>query len=79
VADEPIRNALLAACRAHVADGGCVIVQQHPPEWFAEADDAERASGRNDLPAARRVTAGPEPGLGDRRAPDPQIPPAREG
>ena len=45
VADEPIRNALLAACREHVAAGGCVIVQQHPPEWFAEADDAERASG----------------------------------
>jgi SAM-dependent methyltransferase len=41
VADESIRRALLVACRDHVADDGCVIVQQHPPEWFAAAAEAE--------------------------------------
>ncbi len=39
--DEPIRNAFLAACRDHVAADGCVIVQQHPPDWFASAREAE--------------------------------------
>jgi SAM-dependent methyltransferase len=44
VADEPIRTALLIACRDHVADDGSVIVQQHPPEWFAAAAEAENTS-----------------------------------
>lgn len=44
VPDEPIRNALLAACREHVADGGCVIVQQHAAAWFTEAAESERES-----------------------------------
>lgn len=74
VADEPIRNALLAACREHVADDGCVIVQQHAPEWFAEVDEAERAGGGmisrlRDVsrPAPNLVSATAEYVVGDRR------------
>ncbi len=44
VADESIRRQLLIACRDHVADDGCVIVQHHPPEWFAEAAETEHTS-----------------------------------
>jgi hypothetical protein len=37
--------AFLAACRDHVADGGCVIIQQQAPGWFASAADAEYVRG----------------------------------
>jgi SAM-dependent methyltransferase len=40
-ADPQTRTAFLAACRRHVADDGGVIVQQHTPEWFSAAADAE--------------------------------------
>jgi SAM-dependent methyltransferase len=40
-ADEATRRMFLAACRRHVADDGCVIIQQHSPEWFATATDSE--------------------------------------
>jgi SAM-dependent methyltransferase len=40
-ADAGTRSAFLAACRRHVADDGCVIVQQHPPEWFSAATETE--------------------------------------
>jgi SAM-dependent methyltransferase len=40
-ADDDTRSALLAACRRHVADDGCVIVQQHPREWFSAVKAAE--------------------------------------
>jgi len=40
-ADPPTRTAFLAACRRHVADDGCVVIEQHPPEWFATAAEAE--------------------------------------
>lgn len=40
-ADAATRTAFLTACRRHVADNGCVIVEQHTPEWFAAAKDAE--------------------------------------
>jgi SAM-dependent methyltransferase len=40
-ADDETRNAFLDACRRHVADDGCVIIQQHGPEWFATAKDGE--------------------------------------
>jgi SAM-dependent methyltransferase len=42
VPDDETRAAMLATCRAHVADTGCVIVQQHPPAWFDNAGDRER-------------------------------------
>ncbi len=40
-ADDDTRGAFLAACRRHVAHDGCVIVQQHPPEWFAAVAETE--------------------------------------
>jgi SAM-dependent methyltransferase len=40
-ADDETRSVFLDACRRHVADDGCVIVQQHSPEWFAAAKDSE--------------------------------------
>ena len=40
-ADDETRRNFLDACRRHVADDGCVIVQQHSPEWFATAKDSE--------------------------------------
>jgi SAM-dependent methyltransferase len=42
--DEATRRAFMAACRDHVAGGGCVVVQQHPPDWFAAAAEGERTS-----------------------------------
>ena len=74
VADESIRRALLAACRDHVAGDGCVIVQQHPPEWFAAAAEAESTSGGiifrlRDVsrPAPNLVSATVEYVVGDQR------------
>jgi SAM-dependent methyltransferase len=40
-ADDETRSVFLDACRRHVADNGCVIIQQHSPEWFAAAKDSE--------------------------------------
>ena len=40
-ADDETRSNFLDACRRHVADDGCVIVQQHSPDWFAAAKDSE--------------------------------------
>jgi SAM-dependent methyltransferase len=74
VADEAIRRALLVACRDHVADDGCVIVQHHPPEWFAAAAESENTSGGitfrlRDVsrPAPDLVSATVEYLVGDRR------------
>jgi len=39
--DIPVRTAFLAACRRHVADDGCVIIQCHGPDWFAAARESE--------------------------------------
>ena len=39
--DAGIRSTFLAACRDHVADDGCVIVQQHSPQWFSAAAETE--------------------------------------
>jgi SAM-dependent methyltransferase len=44
-ADDDLRRRFLAACGAHVAEGGCVLVQRHPPGWFDEATEGERTSG----------------------------------
>jgi SAM-dependent methyltransferase len=40
-ADTGTRSAFLDACRRHVADDGCVIVQQHAPDWFRAAAETE--------------------------------------
>jgi SAM-dependent methyltransferase len=43
--DDGLRRRFLAACRDHVAEGGCVLLQRHPPAWFDEAAEDERTSG----------------------------------
>jgi SAM-dependent methyltransferase len=43
--DGDLRRRFLAACRVHVGEGGCVLVQRHPPAWFDEATEGERTSG----------------------------------
>jgi len=40
-ADDETRRTFLDTCRRHVADDGCVIVQQHGPSWFEDARDGE--------------------------------------
>jgi len=42
VADHGLRHRFLEACRDHVDDGGCVLVQRDPPSWFDEAAEGER-------------------------------------
>jgi SAM-dependent methyltransferase len=43
--DDGLRRRFLGACRDHVGEGGCVLVERHPPGWFDEATDGERTSG----------------------------------
>ena len=43
--DGDLRRRFLEACRRHVDEGGCVLVQRHPPAWFDEAVEGERADG----------------------------------
>jgi SAM-dependent methyltransferase len=35
------RHALLAACARHVSASGCVLIEQHAPEWFETAAESE--------------------------------------
>jgi SAM-dependent methyltransferase len=72
--DEQERRALLEACRRHVAGDGCVIIEQHPAEWFATASDAERTRDGvlyrlRDVsrPAPDRLSATAEYVVGERR------------
>ncbi|MDR2986756.1 MAG: class I SAM-dependent methyltransferase [Nocardiopsaceae bacterium] len=41
VPGEPERQELLAACTRHVSRDGCVIIEQHAPDWFAAAKESE--------------------------------------
>jgi len=43
--DTAQRSAFLAACRNHVAEDGCVIIQQQGPDWFASAAGTEYVRG----------------------------------
>jgi SAM-dependent methyltransferase len=43
--DRELRGRFLAACREHVRDHGCVLVQRHEPRWFDEAAEGERTGG----------------------------------
>jgi SAM-dependent methyltransferase len=45
-AGEPAVSQFLRTCREHVAPSGCVIVQQHPPEWFAPVETSEATIGQ---------------------------------
>jgi SAM-dependent methyltransferase len=74
VPDDDVRTAMLATCRAHVADAGHVIVQQHPPAWFDVAGDRERTHEGMILrlrdvtrPAAGLLSGTAEYVVGDRR------------
>ena len=60
-ADAATRAAFLATCRRHVADDGCVIVQQFAPEWFSAAADAE--STRDGIILRMRDVSRPAPNL----------------
>ena len=60
-ADTATQTAFLAACRRHVADDGCVIIQQHAPEWFSAVADAETT--RNGIIFRMRGVSRPAPNL----------------
>ena len=73
-ADDETRRIFLGTCRRHVADDGCVIVQQHSPSWFEDARDSEVTRDgvimrMRDVsrPAANLVSATVEYVAGDRR------------
>ena len=42
--DRDLRRRFVEACRRHVGDGGCVLVQRHPPDWFDDAAEGERTA-----------------------------------
>jgi SAM-dependent methyltransferase len=60
-ADPPHRTAFLAACARHVADDGCVVIEQHPPQWFSTVADAE--STRDGIIFRLRDVSRPAPNL----------------
>lgn len=61
-ADDELRQAFLRTCRSHVAEGGCVILQRKPPEWYDTVQPFEREAG--DGHVVRMTEVGrPEPGL----------------
>jgi len=43
--DREQRRRFLTACREHVRDDGCVLVERHEPRWFDEAAEGERTGG----------------------------------
>jgi SAM-dependent methyltransferase len=59
--DGDLRRRFLEACRRHVGEGGCVLVQRHPPAWFDEAVEGERADGG--ITFRLRDLSRPGPGL----------------
>jgi SAM-dependent methyltransferase len=59
--EDDARGALLATCREHVRDGGCVIVQQHPAAWFETVSDQEQEL--DGIIVRLRDVARPAPGI----------------
>jgi len=59
--DRELRGRFLAACREHVRDDGCVLVQRHEPRWFDEAAEGERTGAA--ITFRLRDLARPGPGL----------------
>ena len=59
-ADRDVRRRFLQACRRHLGDGGCVLLQRHPPAWFEEAAEGEGVAGgvSHRLRGLRRPTPG---------------------
>jgi SAM-dependent methyltransferase len=60
-ADDETRCLFLDACRRHVDDDGCVIIQQHSPAWFEAARDSEVT--RADVILRMRDVSRPAPNL----------------
>lgn len=61
VPEREARLALLATCRRHVRDSGCVLVQRHEPEWFDTAAATQDSKGG--ITFRLRDIARPAPGL----------------
>ena len=59
--DDDLRGRFLEACRDHVRDDGCVLVQRHPPAWFDQAAEGERTSAG--ITFRLRDLSRPGPGL----------------
>ena len=73
VPDERVRQELLRACARHVAAAGCVLIEQHAPGWFDDAEEAESESNGITIrlravsrPAADLLSATVEYQVGDR-------------
>jgi SAM-dependent methyltransferase len=41
VPDDEELHSLLAACARHVSPSGCVLIEQHAPDWFDAAGESE--------------------------------------
>ncbi|MEO3855976.1 class I SAM-dependent methyltransferase [Acrocarpospora sp. B8E8] len=61
-ADDDLRAAFLRTCRRHVADGGSVILQRQPPEWYDTITLTERVAGEGHTVAVTDIQR-PGPGL----------------
>ncbi|MBB4943560.1 SAM-dependent methyltransferase [Streptosporangium album] len=74
-ADDGLRRGFLRACRDHVAEDGCVILQRKAPEWYDTVQPSETvaADGRTvrmteiSRPGPGLLAATMEYTLGDRR------------
>ena len=66
VPDLEWRRTLLAACRRHVGDDGCVLIQREEPEWFDTAAPFEHHQGelpQGEVVYRMRDVSRPAPGL----------------
>jgi hypothetical protein len=59
--DDGTGHAFLQSCRRHVADDGCVIIQQFRPGWFAAVSDGETT--RDGMLSRLRDVSRPAPDL----------------
>ena len=59
--DRELRRGFLTACREHVRNDGCVLVQRHEPAWFDEAAEGERTG--DGITFRLRALRRPGPGL----------------
>jgi SAM-dependent methyltransferase len=55
------RHELLAACARHVSPSGCVLIEQHAPDWFETASESE--SEADGIVFRLRDISRPPPGL----------------
>lgn len=62
VPDDDLLGAWLATCRRHVTNNGSVLIERHPPSWFATVADGEQTTGDGMIVRIRDVRR-PGPGL----------------